>query len=163
MNSFVAIDFETATSYRESACAVGIVNVENGEIVNEFYSLIQPPDNEYSWHNISVHGIRPHETESAPTFYHVFQKILPLLWEKKIIAHNAPFDRSVLKGCMKMFQLDYDELYNKENWECTLSIYRKKGFKPANLAACCQKMQIDLNHHEALSDARACAKLYLMK
>ena len=52
---------------------------ENGEIVNEFYSLIQPPDNEYSWHNIGVHGIRPHETESAPTFYHVFQKILPLL------------------------------------------------------------------------------------
>lgn len=30
--SFAAIDFETATGYMESACAVGIVTVTDGEI-----------------------------------------------------------------------------------------------------------------------------------
>ena len=45
--SFAAIDFETATGYMESACAVGIVTVTDGEITDEYYSLIQPPENEY--------------------------------------------------------------------------------------------------------------------
>ena len=43
--SFAAIDFETATGYMESACAVGIVTVTDGEITDEYYSLIQPPEN----------------------------------------------------------------------------------------------------------------------
>jgi len=49
MNSdmtFTAIDFETATANQNSACAVGIVTVEQGIITNEFYSLIQPPQNQ---------------------------------------------------------------------------------------------------------------------
>ena len=47
--TFTAIDFETATGHQNSACAVGIVTVESGIITNEFYSLIQPPRNEYMW------------------------------------------------------------------------------------------------------------------
>ena len=42
--NFVAIDFETATSFHP--CSVGIVTVENGIIVDEFVTLIQPPRNE---------------------------------------------------------------------------------------------------------------------
>ena len=41
--------------------------------------------------------------------------------------------------------------------------YKAKGFKPARLSDCCRVMNIPLNHHEALSDARACAKLYLLR
>jgi DNA polymerase-3 subunit epsilon len=44
-----------------------------------------------------------------------------------------------------------------------MRIYRTKGFHPCKLSACCQRLSIDLNHHEALSDALACAKLYLMQ
>lgn len=36
--SFAAIDFETATGYMESACAVGIVTVTDGEITDEYYN-----------------------------------------------------------------------------------------------------------------------------
>lgn len=42
--SFVAIDFETATGYMESACSVGIVTVTDGIITDEYCSLIQPPE-----------------------------------------------------------------------------------------------------------------------
>ena len=44
--TFTAIDFETATSKHNSACSVGIVTVENGIIVDEYQTLIQPPKNE---------------------------------------------------------------------------------------------------------------------
>jgi len=161
--NFVAIDFETATGYRNSTCAVGIVTVENGEIVDEYCSLIQPPENNYSWHNTNIHGIRSRDTEHTAQFLEVYPTIKKLIANKIVVAHNESFDRSVLKNTMNLYGLNYSELNLADRWECTLRIYRAKGFIPAGLDACCNIMNIELNHHEALSDARACAKLYLMK
>lgn len=48
MQDFVAIDFETANGRRSSVCSVGIVIVRGGEIVDKFYSLIQPAPNYYN-------------------------------------------------------------------------------------------------------------------
>ncbi len=60
MSTFTAIDFETATAYHP--CSVGIVTVEEGIIVDEFVTLIQPPNNFYNPFNIQVHGIYPRDT-----------------------------------------------------------------------------------------------------
>lgn len=160
---FAAIDFETATGYANSACAVGIVTVENGIIIDEFYSLIQPPDNEYWFSNIKVHGIRPQDTVSAPAFYKVFPEIQSRIEDSIVVAHNESFDRNVLKKSMETYGLYYDEFNFMMKWECTCRIYRAKGYKPANLKACSERNNIELNHHDALSDARACALLYLNK
>jgi DNA polymerase-3 subunit epsilon len=142
--TFTAIDFETAIGYHP--CSVGIVTVENGIIVDEFVTLIQPPNNYYSPYTIQVHGIHPYDTEYAKTF-----------------AHNESFDRNVLAKSMANNYLDYSDLNIADRWECTVKIYRSKGLKPTKLSDCCREMNIELNHHEALSDARACAQLYLMK
>ncbi len=159
--TFAAIDFETATGYPESACAVGIVTVTNGIITDEYYSLIQPPDNEYWRGNIRIHGITPAMTESLPGFHAIYPEVRKRLQGQTVVAHNEQFDRNVLKRTMRMYQLDYDELLLPERWECTCRIYRSLGYKPANLSACCARQGIELKHHEALSDARGCAKLYL--
>ena len=82
---------------------------------------------------------------------------------KTIVAHNESFDRNVLKKTMAYYGLIYENFELPERWECTMKIYRKKGFTSASLNACCSVMNIQLNHHNAISDARACAKLYLMK
>lgn len=47
MNSFGAIDFETANNECTSVCSVGVVIVRDGEFVDSFYSLIQPEPNYY--------------------------------------------------------------------------------------------------------------------
>lgn len=156
--NFVAIDFETATQHH--ICAVGMVTVENGKIIDEYYSLIQPPDNKYSWHTIKVHGIKPKDTLKEASFDVVYPEIKKRLQGKIVVAHNESFDRNVLKKTMFDYGIDYNDLNVSDSWECTLKIYRSKGFKPANLAACCAKMNVDLQHHQALSDARACALLY---
>lgn len=160
--NFVAIDFETATNYRNSACAVGIVTVEEGRVTEKFYSLIEPPENIYYQRNIDVHGITPEMTENAPSFPEVYPEIRKRLKNKTIVAHNESFDRSVLKKTMEYFALDYLELNLAEKWECTLRICRKEKIQPANLQACANKFNIQLNHHEALSDALACAKLFII-
>lgn len=161
--NFTAIDFETATGKRSSACAVGIVTVENGAITEEYYSLIQPPANEYFGMNIGVHGITPQDTRNAPTFYELYPEIRKRLQGRTMVAHNEVFDRSVLKRTMEYYDLYYGELELADRWECTMRIYKAKGFIPYRLNSCCERLGIPLKHHEALSDAIGCAKLYLRR
>ncbi len=161
--NFTAIDFETATGKRNSACAVGIVTVENGKITEEYYALIQPPRNEYFGMNIAIHGIQPQDTINAPTFDVLYPEIQKRLQNRTMVAHNEVFDRSVLKRTMEHYDLYYGELGLAQRWECTMRIYKAKGFLPYRLNSCCERLGIPLNHHEALSDAIGCAKLYLRK
>lgn len=159
--NFTAIDFETATAFHP--CSVGIVTVENGIIVDEFVTLIKPPNNLYSPFTIQVHGIYPRDTMNAKSFAQVFPEIKKRLENRVVVAHNESFDRNVLAKSMALHGLDYADLNLASRWECTVKIYKAKGFSPAKLSDCCRKMNIQLNHHEALSDARACAKLYLLR
>lgn len=160
--TFTAIDFETATGHAHSACAVGIITVEDGLITEEYHTLIQPPDNEYWYRNIMVHGIKPIDTLQIPTFDVLFPEIQKRVFGRKIVAHNESFDRNVLAKTMRWYGMYYDELELADRWECTVKIYRAKGYPKANLKYCSDRNDIALNHHEALSDARACAKLYLL-
>lgn len=159
--TFTAIDFETAIAHHP--CSVGIVTVENGVIVDEFVTLIKPPNNLYSPFTIQVHGIYPHHTANAKNFAQIFPEIKKRIQNRVVVAHNESFDRNVLAKSMALYGLDYEELNIAPRWECTVKIYKAKGLKPTKLSDCCRAMNIQLNHHEALSDARACAKLFLMK
>jgi len=158
--NYVAIDFETATSKRNSVCSVGIVTVEDGEIIEEYHALIQPPNNEYNWHNIQVHGINEDDTINSPSFESIYHEIETRLKGKTVVAHNESFDRSVLKNAMETINIPYSEIDIADKWECTMKIFKSKGYKPAKLNICCDFHGIELQHHDALSDARACAKLY---
>jgi DNA polymerase III subunit epsilon len=159
---FVAIDFETANSHPHSACAIGLVSVKAGKIEKEYYTLIQPPDNIYYYHNTRVHGISASDTLHAPTFDLVFPEICKIMKGRRVVAHNESFDRNVLYHTMDFYDLDYADLKIKARWECTVKLARKRKEYPANLKACCQRHGIALNHHDALSDALACAKLFLI-
>jgi len=159
-SSFIAIDFETAIKHH--ICSVGIVTVERGEIIDEFHTLIQPPNNEYNWYNIQVHGITEKETENIPFFDGVYNEIKKRICGKTLVAHNESFDRNVLLKTMADYNIDYSDLNISNKWECTLKIFRAKGYNPAKLDACCNIHGIELEHHDALSDARACAKLFLI-
>jgi len=160
INTFTAIDFETAITHH--ICSVGIVSFENGQIIDEYHALIKPPNNEYNWYNINVHGISENDTLNAPLFNEIFPEIRKRIYGKILVAHNESFDRSVLSKTMRDNNIDYSDLNISEKWECTLRIYRAKGYKPANLNACCEIHGIVLEHHQALSDARACGKLFLI-
>ena len=79
MQNFAAIDFETANNERSSVCSVGIVIVRNGEIVDSFYSLIQPEPNYYNYWCSQVHGLCRQDTEEAHVFPKVWAQIEPLI------------------------------------------------------------------------------------
>ena len=159
--TFTAIDFETATYKAHSACAVGIVTVEQCIITDEYHTLIQPPDNFYSYHNIRVHGITSRHTADVETFDELYPEIYKRLLHKSVVAHNESFDRNVLKGCISHYGLSSKGLSLHKQWQCTVKLYRSLGYQHNKLSDCCARLNIPLQHHEALSDARACALLYL--
>lgn len=125
-------------------------------------TLIQPPGNEYWPDNIRVHGIKPIQTRNAPVFRDVWDQILPRLKGPVLVAHNAGFDRAVLYHSAGHYGIDAELLFPKSSWFCTMQHYRSKGYPSCGLAAICLRHEIELNHHEALSDARACAHLTIM-
>lgn len=151
-NTFTTIDFETAHGKRWSICQVGLVRVEHGLITNELSIIVQPPNN-YFWNSfIDIHGITPQLTANAPTFDQVWPVIEPFIKDQAIVAHNGIFfDFPVLKQTLEYYGIQVPD-YEKH---CTYQIYRK------GLALLCQLNDISLSHHDALSDARACAELYL--
>jgi DNA polymerase-3 subunit epsilon len=158
--NFAAIDFETAIKHH--ICAVGIVTVENGEIIEEFYSLVKPPRNEYNWYCTQVHGITSSDTKYSPIFKRIFPEIKKRLSNKIVVAHNESFDRNLLMKSMLDNALEYSELNISDTWECTMKYCRSNDKYPSGkLNECCKVEGIELNHHEALSDARACAELFL--
>jgi DNA polymerase-3 subunit epsilon len=163
MHTFTSIDFELATSDYNSVCAVGLVSVLDGKIVNEYYSLVQPPENKYMWQTTRVHGIKAKDTANAPTFLDIFPEILPLVYGQKMVAHNEELDRKVLRRCMQHYGLVYEDLGLQEKWDCTSIIYKQLGFAKTKLSVVCEIMGIKLNPHDALSDARASAELFLFK
>jgi DNA polymerase-3 subunit epsilon len=152
-SSFTAIDFETATWNPASICQVGLIRVENGEIIEQINRLIQPPKNQYFYKNIEVHGIQPEDTEDAPTFDVVWHDDMKRFIEDEVVvAHSINFDANCLRHALAF----YDEVQPSFEERCTLTIYRK------GLAYLSKKYKIPLKHHDALSDAHACAQLYLM-
>ena len=104
MKDFAAIDFETANNERSSVCSVGIVIVRNGEIVDNFYSLIQPEPNYYNYWCSQVHGLCHEDTDDAPVFPEVWSQIEPLIKGLPLVAHNKPFDEGCLKAVFRVFR-----------------------------------------------------------
>ena len=106
MRDFAAIDFETANNERTSVCSVGVVIVRDGEIVDTFYSLIQPEPNYYNYWCSQVHGLTREDTEEAPIFPEVWKQIEPLIEGLPLVAHNKSFD----EGCLSRIPLLSDGL-----------------------------------------------------
>ena len=150
MPTFTAIDFETAHGKRWSICQIGLVRIINGRVTNTINKLVRPPDNEYFYRNIEVHGITPQHTRNAPDFSVVWNDLLPFIQNQTVVAHNGAFDFSCLAQTLDFYQLTHPQ-YEKA---CTYKIYKKR------LDLLCREHQIKLNHHDALSDALACAELY---
>jgi DNA polymerase-3 subunit epsilon len=155
--AFVAIDFETADPGWDSACSVALVRVEEGRIVASAHRRIRPPRSRFAFTHI--HGIRWQDVEAEPLFGGVWGDMAPLLDGAEFLAaHNAPFDRRVLETCCRVAGLEAPRL----DYRCTVRIARAAWrLFPTRLPDVCRYLGIPLRHHDALSDAEACAKIVI--
>ncbi len=157
MPTFLALDFETADHGRDSACAIGLVRVEARRIVAREHRLIRPPRRSFAF--TGIHGIAWSNVAQAPTFAAVWRSLAPLLTGADFfVAHNASFDRSVLRACCDAAGLAPPAL----PFHCTMKLAREHWqLRPTTLPDVCRHLRIPLRHHDALSDAEACARIML--
>lgn len=151
---YVTIDFETANSSLTSACSVGIVICNNGKIIAEKYYLINP-DEPFNSGNILIHGITPDMVCNAPYFYEIWDEIYDILNGNIVFAHAATFDISVLKALIEKYNLKCPDF----KVGCTLKLSRivfKDSLQSFKLSSLSSYLEVDHNHHNAISDALVC-------
>ncbi len=153
----VALDFETANSNRDSACALALIRVEGRRVVDQQRWLIRPPTSRFS--NTQIHKITWDDVRNEGSFRTVWCKARKMLdGAGVLVAHSAPFDRSVLRACCEMSRLRMP----KQPFGCTVRlsrlIWRLDNHKLPTVA---DHLGLSLKHHNPLSDALVCARIVI--
>lgn len=174
MDSFVAIDFETASW--NAACAVGIVHFEDGKAIDSRYTLLNPRINPRSWQRgaIRVHGITPDQVIDSPTFEDIWPELVHYAACYPLVAHNAGFDMGVLGSELSRFNLAAPSIRYGCSMQLARAAWPKRRMKdveaagdgplrdaPENhkLNTLSEFLGVELDHHNALSDAQACGEI----
>ncbi|WDF81944.1 3'-5' exonuclease [Lacticaseibacillus pabuli] len=158
--NFIAMDYETATGKRASACSVAIVVVRDSKVVDSLYSLINP-ETPFSNMNMSIHHITPDMVKDAPTWPELWPHIEPFFTRDQLVAaHNAPFDVSVVRKSLERYRM------NPVTFQYVDTVRTSKALYPDlvnyKLDTVSDKLDVTLdNHHNALADSYACAKILL--
>ncbi|MCR5135918.1 MAG: 3'-5' exonuclease [Oscillospiraceae bacterium] len=155
---FIVFDVETPNRYNNRMCAIGITVVEGLEIVDSLCSLINPLQ-PFDWFNTQLTGINEESVCDAPTFSELWPTIEPILSSGILAAHNAGFDMRVLRSCIRDYEIEWKD---KVKGVCTVLMGRK--LLPDirhRLNDLCDFYGIELHHHQADSDSRACAEILI--
>ena len=155
--TYVALDVETPNWRNNRISAIGVVLVEHGEQTTSFYTLVNP-ETSFDSFNIQLTGITPRMVRNQPTFPVLWELLRPLLERGILCAHNAPFDLGVLSHCLRDYGISWE---SPRDYVCTCQMGRRllPQLPDHRLNTLAEYLQIPLQHHNALSDTRACASL----
>ena len=153
---------------RERLVEFAAVRLENGKIVDEYQTLINP-EQHIRKSSMAIHGITPDMVEDAPIEAEVMPKILEFIGDYPIVAHNAIFDYSFLNEAK--LRTTGEKMDNPRI--DTQAMFREVApeLESHGLEALTQRFNVELNnHHRAMADTMGLAlaypklkKLYLQK
>ena len=160
MLTFNSIDVETANADRASICQIGIVHVREGEIEDQWQTLINPEAGFDTW-NISIHGIDESDVINSPTLPMVRAELHTRFRRSVLVSHTS-FDRVAFERAMTRYDLEQLQV----TWLDSTRIarrawperYGQRGYGLKNIA---RDLDISFKHHDALEDARAAAEIVL--
>ena len=161
LNCYTTFDVELANPQRNSICSIGVVRVENNEIVFSKEFLINP-ECEFSFRNMNIHNITPETVKNKPTFPEVWQEIRFFFENTLLVAHNAKsMDLCALYRMLEKYELPIPSF----QYVCTLELARElipqSVCSSCKLNCLCDALNISFgHHHNALDDALACRGLF---
>ena len=155
----VALDFETANSYSESACSLGISIYEEGEILDSFEWYFKPHSRYNYFTNTPIHGICKEDVMNEKEFVFYYEKLQEILKDAVIVAHNAMFDIGVLNAVCDIYGLDHFQNEYIDTVAISRIVYPELYNHKLNTVS--EYLNISLNHHNGKSDAFACLMILL--
>lgn len=160
---YIAIDFETANYYKNSACSVGLVRFINGKETDSCYSLIHPAKMYFvpEWTE-TIHHISYNDVRDKPYFPEVWDTLVMPFINKTpdipIVAHNGNmFDMPVIKNCCEYFGMELPKL----EYFDSLIVAKKTwpDLESHRLTALGEYFKIEYLAHDALEDSRTCGQI----
>lgn len=158
---YVVVDVETTggTANMHRVTEIGAVKIQNGKIIDEFQTLINP-GRSIPGFITQLTGISNDMVKEAPKFSDIAEKFLAFTEGAIFVAHNVKFDYSFIQREFQRCEIEF-----VRPMICTCAGIKKiyRDIKSYGLKNLTTHFNITLTqHHRALSDARAAAELFLM-
>lgn len=156
---YIAFDVETPNSANNRMSAIGVTVVERGEVVEQYDYLVNP-ETGFASFNVALTGITPEMVADKPAFPQLWRELEPLFSSGLLVAHNAPFDMSVLAKCLRDYGIRWQP---SVPYACTCQMSRRLLPQLPNhrLNTLCDFLGLELDHHRAGSDSLACGEILL--
>ncbi len=155
LENFIAIDVETANERRDSICQIGIAAYCGSNRQWAWSSLVDP-EQAFDDANVRIHGIRSHEVQTAPRFPKVFEDFARVADGKFVVSHTR-FDFDAIYEASSKYGLSF--LGAKWIDTCSVARFAWPELRSHALPVLCEHLSIELKHHDAQSDAIACAEV----
>ena len=161
----VILDTETTgLSVKEGHRIVEIGCIEIDDLVptkNKFHCYLNP-ERKVSEKALEVHGYTDNFLSSQKKFSDVADEFLSFIENKRLVIHNAEFERAHLNNELALLG---KKKINNENVVDTLALARDKfPGSPISLDALCKKFRVDNSkrtQHTALIDCELLSKVYI--
>jgi len=158
--NYIAIDFETANQYHNSACSVGLVRFIDGKETDSCYSLIHPAKMYFipEWTR-DIHHISYEDVRNKPYFPEVWDTmVMPFINKTPdipLVAHNGnTFDMHVIRNCCKYYGMEIPALTYFDSLQVARKVWPEmESHKLTDLGA---HFNIVYSAHDALEDSRTC-------
>lgn len=149
---YVAVDLETANGDRSSICSIGLVKFKDGEIIDEYYALVNPEVEYFARMNINIHGITEEDVVDQPNFPQVMEEVEVFIEDYPLVAHFSQFDMYALEDAYNRYEMEIPPFKYFCSFRLSKQLYKMSSYR---LPAMCAYFGIDnSNHHNALADAR---------
>jgi DNA polymerase-3 subunit alpha (Gram-positive type) len=157
---YVVVDLETTGLHPmfNEIIEIGAIVVENGEIVQEFHSLVKPKE-KLDPFTVQFTNITDEMLQDQPTIEEVLPEFLKFCENSVLVAHNANFDYRFLRHyAKKVCNVDWN-LPVIDTLALAKRLLRLSSY---NLEKLVSHFKIgSFKHHRALEDAKVTAKVFL--
>ncbi len=155
--TFVVVDLETTGGSPADAgiTEIGAVKVRAGEIVGEFQTLVQPGMSVPPFIAVLT-GITDSMLVDAPTLNAALPAFLEFMTGAVLVAHNAPYDVSFLKGACRRLGRAWPEPTVVDTARLARAVLLRDEVRNCKLSTLAAHFHASTTpNHRALADARA--------
>ena len=143
-----------------SICQIGIIHVQEGNIEDQWKTLVNPEDWFDPW-NVSFHSIDEDMVRNSPTLPDLRGELRSRLRNSILVSHGS-FDRIAFERAMARYELEQLQVMWLDSTRIVRRAwpdnYARRGYGLKNVA---KDLNISFKHHDALEDARAAAEVVL--
>lgn len=157
--NFVALDVETANADMASICQIGIAKYVDGNLVEEWSTLINPEDY-FDYINIDIHGIAEEAVKDSPTFPKILNTLECFLKNTVCVSHTH-FDRVSIGRAFEKYKLESIETVWLDSARVARRTWEECAWSGYGLAKVCEIIGYSFKHHDALEDAKASGQVLL--